>query len=468
MIVRLDRLHQRVRYAREVMADSKYIIKTYKYRLYPSDEQAKMLKQWFAAIRWVYNAALEQRNIYGRKLGTDYAGRYSVFTAKRQAREIVYGNQQDGRTGLKNDPDLNWITEVPRHCLDEALFALNKSFDNFFKGKSGYPSPKTSVLNNSAHLKIFDRSSKNSRVNVLFGKDTVKIPKLGRVSYKKHKKFYGEPRNAEVILEGNEYYICLSTRHPYTKINHDGGSVGIDLGVSFPIATSDGEVLPANVNLKNSNERFKKLQRKFSRQNNKSSNRRKRVKFELAQIKRKQTRARKSYLHKATTELTKRYSYIAIENLKVASMTASAKGDAENHGRMVKQKAGLNREILNAAPHMTRSMLEYKAEWYGSHVEAVDPKHTSQACAECGVVDKENRKKQAEFKCVSCGHEDNADINAAKNILIKSGVSESVAGLRKTPSEYREISATSKSIVSCFQPLSNLYSSVNVASSAVA
>ena len=227
------------------------------------------------------------------------------------------------------------------------------------------------------------------------------------------------PTNSDNHSDGDEYYICVAVKRPDAQIEHAGGAVGIDLGVSFPIATSDGEVLTANDNLKTSTERYKKLQRKFARQKNKSSNRRKKVKFELAKMKRKQARARKSYLHKATTELTKRYSYIAIENLKVANMTASAKGDAENHGRMVKQKAGLNREILNAAPHMTRSMLEYIAEWYGSHVEAVDPKHTSQACAECGVVDKENRKKQAEFKCVACGHEDNADINAAKNILIK-------------------------------------------------
>ena len=430
------------------------MMKTYKYRLFPTVEQAATLDQWFASVRLVYNSALEQRLTYGRAQGSDFAGRNSSFASARQAREIPFRDQKDGRIGLKSDPDLCWITETPRACFDAALRDLDKAWDNFFKRGAGKPSPRTFDRNNSLTFKVFEKSSKGFHTNILFGKDSVKIPKIGRIAYKKHKKFYGEPRSASLIREDNEYYICLSTLHPDVQIEHEGGAIGVDIGVAIPMVTSDGEVLTKNQNTKSLEERYKKLQCKFARQKNKSSQRRKKTKFELSQMKRKQARIRKAWIHKATTELTKRYSYIAIEDLKTSNMTASAKGDIQNPGKNVKAKAGLNREILNVAPYMMRHMLEYKAEWYGSHVEVVDPKHTSQTCSSCGHVSKGNRTSQSKFKCECCGVEYNADHNAAKNILVKSGISGVVADPRKTPSENHKISATSKSIVSCFQPLS--------------
>ena len=191
--------------------------------------------------------------------------------------------------------------------------------------------------------------------------------------------------------------------------------------------------------------RYRKIQKRFSRKTNKQSNRRKRIKSELAEIKRHQTRVRKSNIHKATTELAKTYSYIAIEDLKVQNMTASAKGTAEEPGKNVKAKAGLNREILNVSPYTMREQLAYKTIWYGSHLEEVDPEHTSQTCSSCGHVARENRASQAKFECQLCGYQDNADINAAMNILSKSGISETAQGLRKTPSKPSGFLATSKS-----------------------
>jgi len=85
----------------------------------------------------------------------------------------------------------------------------------------------------------------------------------------------------------------------------------------------------------------------------------------------------------------------------------------------VKAKSGLNREMLNVAPGMFRLALESKVARTTGKVVAVDPRHTSQTCAACGVVDAASRKSQSEFVCVACGHEANADFNAAKNILHK-------------------------------------------------
>ena len=392
--------------------------------MYPTEEQHQKLDQQFAAIRWIYNAALEQKGTYGRRQGTDAFYRDSYFNYVRQDKGI-------SRKNFKDDPELSWI----RDCLlkdssTHALQDLEKAYDNFFKRGAGYPKPRRFLDNNSYKAEIYV----GKKLNLVFGKSSVKIPKVGRIEYKKHKKFGKLATTATVIREGSEYYICVTSKIPLKAVDHPSPCVGIDLGITVPIATSDGLILPKNNVLDTLDIRYRKIQKRFSRKTNKQSNRRKRIKSELAEIKRHQTRVRKSNIHKATTELAKTYSYIAIEDLKVQNMTASAKGTAEEPGKNVKAKAGLNREILNVSPYTMREQLAYKTIWYGSHLEEVDPKHTSQTCSSCGHVARENRASQAKFECQVCGYQDNADINAAMNILSKSGISETAQGLRKTPS----------------------------------
>ena len=102
-----------------------------------------------------------------------------------------------------------------------------------------------------------------------------------------------------------------------------------------------------------------------------------------------------------------------------------------------------------------RSQLVYRAGWHGADVEDVHPKNTSLICPECGTIDKKNRKSQSVFECLGGGQTNNADINVARKILIKSGMSEVALGLRKTPNKNHQLLATAESIVSCFQPLSD-------------
>jgi putative transposase len=185
----------------------------------------------------------------------------------------------------------------------------------------------------------------------------------------------------------------------------------------------------------------------------------------LADIKRKQARRRTARTHVITTELTRRFSYVAIEDLKLKNMTGSAKGDAETPGKKVKQKAGLNRAILNVSMYKIREQLEYKSEKSGTTVKAVDPKHTSQTCFICDHKSAGNRKKQDQFVCEKCNHQDNADVNAAKNILKRANPSAAVLGRHKSPSKSTALGiiskkptdlATTKASGSCFQPASVL------------
>ena len=106
--------------------------RAYKYRLCPTDDQSAILNAWFAVVRLVYNAALEQRNIHGRSIskdGPDYWRRPTSFDWRGQKAELLYKSKGD-MAGIENDPDLKWIVEqeVPKDCLDAAVQDLHKAF----------------------------------------------------------------------------------------------------------------------------------------------------------------------------------------------------------------------------------------------------------------------------------------------------------------------------------------------------
>jgi len=134
---------------------------------------------------------------------------------------------------------------------------------------------------------------------------------------------------------------------------------------------------------------------------------------------------------------------VVIEKLQLANMTASAKGTKEKPGKRVKQKAGLNRAILQASPGKVADRLRYKAEERGGTLLEVPAAHTSDTCRMCGHSDKLNRKSQAEFVCVKCGHQEHADTHAAKNILAK-GLAGNVV-VRKKPKKITRPRRKSKS-----------------------
>ena len=98
-------------------------------------------------------------------------------------------------------------------------------------------------------------------------------------------------------------------------------------------------------------------------------------------------------------------------------MSKSAEGIREQPGKMVRQKARLNRNILDQGWGLFRSQLEYKMEWNGGMLLAVPPQNTSRTCPCCGLTSKENRKAQAQFECIGCGYKNNADVVGAINIL---------------------------------------------------
>jgi putative transposase len=137
----------------------------------------------------------------------------------------------------------------------------------------------------------------------------------------------------------------------------------------------------------------------------------------IADLKAAQARRRKDFTHKLTSDLAKNHGFVATEDLRVLSMTASAKGTVEEPGTNVSQKAGLNRGILDNAPGERRRQLGYKCPKYGSDLRPVPPFNTSNTCPDCGAVDPKNRLGCGrEFACVHCGYQAHADWAAAINI----------------------------------------------------
>jgi transposase len=143
------------------------------------------------------------------------------------------------------------------------------------------------------------------------------------------------------------------------------------------------------------------------------SNRRRKVRTLIGQLKAREVDRRKDWVEKTSTDLARRFDVIRVENLNIKAMTRSARGTMENPGRNVAQKAGLNQGILKSGWGLLVTRLEQKAP---GRVEKVKAAYTSQTCNACKRIASESRKSQATFVCVACGHQGNADVNAARNI----------------------------------------------------
>jgi transposase len=188
--------------------------------------------------------------------------------------------------------------------------------------------------------------------------------------------------------------------------------VGVDRGVKHAVALSTGEMTSPTGLRPKETERLLRLQRRLAHAK-RGSNRRRKVKAQIAQLKAREADRRKDWAEKTSTSLACRFDVIRFEDLHVKAMTRSARGTLEAPGRNVRQKAGLNRGILAAGWTLLLTRTEQKAP---GRVERVNPAYTSQTCNACKHVARESRESQAVFRCVACGHQANADVNAARNI----------------------------------------------------
>jgi putative transposase len=181
------------------------------------------------------------------------------------------------------------------------------------------------------------------------------------------------------------------------------------------VATSAGELVANPRPGDHLAERVAGAQRSVASKRRGSANRRKAA-ANLGRLRRHEANIRRDHAHQLSRRLVNAYDVICHEDLRIPNMVRSAKGSIDYPGTNVTAKAALNRAIHDAGWAQLLRFISYKAEGAGRQVIAVRAAHTSQSCACCGHVDRENRRSQAEFCCRRCGHRDHADINAAINI----------------------------------------------------
>lgn len=372
------------------------IKKAYKFRLKPSEQQAKLMHNYAGHCRFLWNKILSL-NLYRLE--------------KKQP--LIWYHEADYWTKLwKASDEYGFLKEVPAHCLQQKLKDLDRAFKDAFD--KNQPLKRLPTFRKRAQHNSF-RFPEPKHIEL--DNRRIKLPKLGWIGFYQSQKISGAIRNVTLSKHGIHWMISIQVEQElFVKPHPSTTAIGIDLGITKFAAFSDNSYLEGCNTFKQHREKLAKAQQKLSKKVEFSSNWKKQ-KAKITKLHTKITYIRRDFLHKSSTVISKNHAMIVVEDLKITNMSKSAKGTLDNPGKQVKAKSGLNRSILDQGWGEFRRQLEYKAEWLGGVFVKVPPQNTSLTCRICGHKDKSNRQTQERFECTDCGHTENADINAAKNIL---------------------------------------------------
>lgn len=372
-------------------------LQAFKYELMPTGEQQRQMRRFAGSCRFVFNKALalqKARHEQGdKKLG--YAGLCKELTAWR------------------NGTQTPWLADAPVHPLQQALKDLERAYANFFAKRADFPRFKKKGRSDSF------RYPDPKQIKLDQGNARVFLPKLGWLHYRNSREVLGTVRNVTVSLNAGKWFVSIQTEREVEQPAPQASSaIGIDMGIARFATMSDGRYLTPLNSFKRHEARLRRAQRAMSRKTKFSRN----WKKAQARIQRIHTRignARRDYLHKATTTISQNHAMVCIEDLQVRNMAKSAAGTTEQPGKRVRAKSGLNKSILDQGWFEFRRQLDYKLAWNGGLLIAVPPQNTSRTCPACAHMSADNRRTQAQFACVECGFEENADVVGAINILAR-------------------------------------------------
>ena len=378
----------------------------------------------------------------------------NVWNWARWRQRTLYQEYKDGRrkeppsfsffslgkefTQLRRSPGREWLLDYPHREVKYTFKHFADEMKEAVKGKRGFPRRKNAEDRNDSFTiptapRIRDgRRSKELWIPGVRGRRAgfwVAITRRGEDPYAE----IGEARSVTIRHRPcGRWYASVTWEIPDEALPDFERAIGVDMNVG-QVTASDGSVF-TGPDLARLERRRRKYQRRENRRHQvpkidrktgevcrkpngeimqANSRRRERARRQRARIDGKLAYARKHYCHTTSARLARKASTVCVEDLQVQHMTKSARGTRENPGRDVRAKRGLNRAILGTAWGKIRTMLEYKTR----RVVRVPAHHTSQTCHRCGFVAVGNRTSQATFRCLSCGHTANADLNAARNIL---------------------------------------------------
>ena len=354
------------------------MLRTYKYKLKPNDEQIVLLNKHFGSIRFVYNRFLNERK-------TEY---------ETNKNSINYYDNAKSLTELKKDDNYSWLKDINSQSLQDSLKNLETAYKNFFKFNKGFPRFKSKHRKNSFTVPQ----------SVKLNKNELSIPKFKEpIKVIIDRTFNGIIKQCTISkTTTNEYFVSILVETEYVKLEKTGKQIGIDLGLKDFAITSDGYKYKNNRYTKTYEKQLKKHQQHLSRKT-KGSNRYIKQRIKVATIHKKITNSRIDNLHKISTDLIRKYDLIVLEDLNI-------KGMVKNHK--------LSKHISDASWGKFVTMLTYKAEWNDKEIVKINRFFpSSKTCNCCGYINQNLTLDVREWTCPSCNTKLDRDLNASINIL---------------------------------------------------
>jgi putative transposase len=368
------------------------IRKAFKFRLkIKSKKTIIKLVQFAGCQRFVWNKALALKK----------------ETYEKTKENLNYYQLSKMLTRWKKEEETSFLKETSAQSLQQTLKDLESAYKDFFRKKASFPKFKKKNVHDSFRFPQ----------GVKVEGSTVSLPKIGKLKFFKSREIEGKIKNTTVSRNVGNWFVSFQVEMDIEEPKHPSKQItGIDLGVAKFATLSTGNVYEGFNSFRKLESKLAKEQRKISRKK-KFSNNWKKQKKAISAIHSKIADIRKDRLHWISNTISKNHAMIVLEDLQVSNMSKSAKGTMEKPGKNVKVKSRLNKSILDQGWFEFKRQLEYKQLWRGGRVVLVPAHHTSQICSKCGRKDEKNRQSQAKFECIKCGNKENADVNAAKNIL---------------------------------------------------
>ena len=362
------------------------MIKGYKYKLIPNQEQSETLSKYFGCVRFIYNWGLEKK----------------IDTYKESGKSISYVQLSRELTLLKQQKEFAWLKECSSDSLIQSLRNLETAFSKFFKKNAKYPKFKSKKHS-------IDSVKFMQHVHFDFVNWTVKLPKIGKVDLCKSRAFNQTTCKQGTCTVSRDHcgtYWCVVTVDDLqempskAEISKDS-SVGIDLGIKDYAILSDGRKFSNPKHLENTKKKLAHLQKIFARKEKGSKNYEK-MKIKVAKCYRKISNKRNDYLHNLSSYLVNNYKTICLEDLNVKGMT-------KNHY--------LARAIQDASWGEFTRQLQYKSDWNGDNIIYIGRfEPSSKTCSVCGYKKEDLKLSDRSWVCPKCGTKHDRDINAAINI----------------------------------------------------
>ena len=357
----------------------KVVKRAFKYRFYPTPEQAAELNRTFGCIRLVWNKALDDRT---RAYATEQ-------------RTTTYVQASAALTEWKKTDDLAFLREVSSVPLQQTLRHQQAAFSNFFAKRARYPKFKSRKKSRA--------SAEYTRSGFTWRDGKLTLAKMSEpLDIRWSRELPGEPSTVTASRDSaGRWFVSILTEDTVEPAPVTDRAVGVDVGLTSLAALSTGEKVTNPRHERRARAKLAKAQQALARKQ-KGSNNREKARRKVARVHARIADRRTDFLHKLSTRLIRENQAIAIEDLTVRNMVA-------NHA--------LARAISDASWRQLRIMLEYKADWYGRDLLVVDRWYPStRVCSDCGALHDKLPLTIREWTC-RCGVVHDRDVNAARNIL---------------------------------------------------